>query len=138
MRMTAGEEMIAIAISFDSGMLLCVDTKHNVHARMHPESTNIFAKQYGSKLGHARSVFLVSEPVDWTVAAVQYCERALDLLHPAEYTIDRMRATIENSLLEICQKQPGAAMLVALYSGSDQQYSLFRTSGTALKELVGY
>ena len=29
-------------------------------------------------------------------------------------------------------------MLVALYSSSDRQYSAFRTSGVALKELAGY
>jgi len=138
MRMTAGAAMIAIAISFDSGILLCADTKHSVPARLPPESTNIFPKQYGSKLGYARSIFLISEPVDWTVAAVQYCEAALDILQPAEYTIDRMRATIENSLFEIYQRQPEATLLVALYSPCDQQYSLFRTSGAALREIVGY
>lgn len=138
--------MIAIAISFDSGILLCADKKHSVPARKHLESTNIFPKQYRSKLGCARSIFLISEPVDWTVAALQHCERALETLQPADYTIDRMRATIENSLLEIYQKhldsqlesKPEATLLVALYSPSDQQYSLFRTSGTALRELVGY
>jgi len=49
-----------------------------------------------------------------------------------------MRATIENSLSEIYQRQPGVTMLVALYSSSDQQYAAFRTSGAALKELAGY
>jgi len=105
---------------------------------MYSESTNIFPSQYGAKSGDACSIFLLSEPIDCAVAAVQYCEHALDILQPAEFTIGRMRATIENSLSEIYRRQPGATMLVALYSSSDRQYSAFRTNGAALKELAGY
>jgi hypothetical protein len=102
------------------------------------ESTNIFPKQYGAKSDDACSIFLLSDPIDCAVAAVQYCEHALDILQPAEFTIDRMRATIENSLTEIYQRQPGVTMPVALYSSSERQHSAFRTSGAALKELAGY
>ncbi|HYL37555.1 MAG TPA: hypothetical protein VEV17_16690 [Bryobacteraceae bacterium] len=130
--------MIAIALSFDSGILLCADTKYGVPARAHPELSNTFSKQYRSEPGYARSIFLVSEPSGCRVAAVQYSESALDILSPAEYTIDQMRATIENSLSEIYRRQPEAAMLVTLYSALDRQYSLFHTSGAALKELAGY
>jgi hypothetical protein len=136
--MNAGAAMIAIALSFDSGILLCADTKHSVPAREHPESSNIFPKQYGSEARYARSIFIASEPADCGVAAVQYCEHQLDNCPPTEYTIDRMRATIENSLSEIYQRQPEAAMLVTLYSSFDRQYALFHTSGAALKELGGY
>jgi hypothetical protein len=130
---------IAVAISFDSGILLCTDTKHGVPAR-------IFPKQYGSDPGCARSIFVISEPGDCAVAALQHCERALDILQPAEYTIDRMRAAIEHALLEVHQQhldsqlesKPEAPLLVALYSPRDRQCSLFRASGTALGEFVGY
>ena len=124
---------IAVAISFDSGILLCADTKHGVPAR-------IFPKQYGSDPGCARSIFVISEPGDCAVAALQQCERALDILQPAEYTIDRMRATIEHALLEVQQQQldsqleskPEAPLLVALYSPADRQCSLFhRANATA-------
>ena len=130
--------MISIALSFDSGILLCAAEQNSAPARMYSESTNIFPKQYGAKSGDGCSIFLLSEPIDSTVAAVQYCEHALDILQPAEFTIDRMRATIEKSLFEIYQRQPAVTMLVALYSSSDRQYLAFRTSGGALKELAGY
>jgi len=126
--------MIAIALSFDSGILLCADAKDSDPAR----GSSIFCKQYGSQSGYARSIFLVSELADCSVATVQHCEHQLLLLEPAEYTIDRMRAAIENSLFEICQKQPEATMLVTLYSAPDRQYALFHTSGHALKEVGGY
>ena len=126
--------MISIALSFDSGILFCAAAKNSVPARMYFESTNIFPRQYGAKSGDACSIFLLSEPIDCAVAAVQYCEHALDILQPAEFTIDRMRATIETSLSEIYERQPGVTMLVALYSSSDRQYSAFRTSGAALKD----
>jgi len=142
----SGGGTVTIAISFDSGILFCAHTKYSVSARIHLESTRIFPKQYGSKPGCARSIFLISEPADWTIAALRRCERALSILRPAEYTIARMRATIETSLLETYDKdldsqresKPEATMLVALYSPSDQQFSLFRTSATALRELAGY
>jgi hypothetical protein len=130
---------IAVAISFDSGILLCADTKDGVPPR-------IFQRQYGSDPGCARSIFAISEPGDGTVAALQHCERALDILQPGECTIDRMRATIERALPEAyprhldsqLESKPEAALLVALYSPADRQCSLFRTNGTALGEFVGY
>lgn len=130
--------MISIALSFDSGILFCAATKNSVPARIYPESTNIFLRQYDAKSGDACSIFLLSEPIDCAVAVVQYCEHTLEILRPEEFTIERMRLTIENSLSEIYQRQPGVTMLVALYSSSDRQYSAFRTSGAALKELAGY
>jgi len=130
--------MISIGLSFDSGILFCAAAKNTVASQMYSESTNIFPREYGAKSGGTCSIFLLSEPIDCAVAAVQYCEHALDILQPAEFTIDRMRATVENSLSEIYQTQPGVTMLVALYSSSERLYSVFRTSGAALKELAGY
>jgi hypothetical protein len=130
--------MISIALSFDSGILFCAVAKKSVPGRMYSESTNIFPRRYGAKSDDACSIFLLSEPIDCATAAVQYCEHALDSLQPPEFTIDRMRATIENSLSKIYQNQPAVTMLVALYSSCGQQYSAFRTSGAALIELAGY
>jgi hypothetical protein len=137
---------IAIAIPFDSGVLLCADTSRIPSAQIRLGSTRIFQKRYDSKPSYARSIFVISDPVNSGIVVVQQCERALDLLHPAEYTIDGMRATIENSLLETYQEQldsefesnPTASLLIALYSSADQRYSLFRTNGIALMEHVGY
>ena len=130
--------MISIALSFDSGILFCAAVKNSVASQMYSESASIFPREYGAKSGDTCSIFLLSEPIDCGVAAVQYCEHALDILQPAEFTIDRMRATVENSLSEIYQRQPEVTMLVALYSSSERLYSAFRTSGAALKELAGY
>ncbi len=138
MTLTTSTLMISIALSFDSGILFCAAAKNSVLARMYSEPTNIFPRQYGAKSGDACSIFLLSEPIDCAVAAVQYCEHALDNLQPAEFTIGRMRASIENSLSEIYQRQPGVTTLVGLYSSTDRHYSAFRTSGAALKELAGY
>jgi hypothetical protein len=128
---------IAVAISFDSGILLCADAQAGLPARIPRESTNIFTKAYGSRPNGARSIVAVSEPLDGAVAAALHaCEHALGSLQPAEYTIDRMRATIENSLLE--QSIPGAAFLVGLHSPIDRQCSLVRAGRTGLTEVVGY
>lgn len=132
---------IAVAISFDTGVLLCADTKYGVPFWTHPDPTRIFSKRYGSNPGYAHSIFLISEPVDCTLALVQHCERVLEVLQPRDHTIDRMKSTIEGSLLEVYEKHldwPDSALLIALYSPSDQQCSLFHTGGTALTEVAGY
>ena len=136
--LTIGALMISMALSFDSGILLCAAAKNSVASHVYSESTSIFPREYGTRLRDTCSIFLLSEPIDCAVAAVQYCEHALDILQPAEFTIDRMRATVENSLGEIYQRQPEVTMLVALYSSSERRYSAFRTSGAALQELAGY
>ena len=126
---------IAIAISFDSGILLCADTTSGVSAGIHSESPRIFTKQYASAPSGARSIFLIGERVDRAVPALLHCERALDRLQPAEYTIDRMRATIEEALSDL---EPEATLLMALHSPIDQRCSLFRTSAAVVGEFVGY
>jgi hypothetical protein len=137
---------IAIAIPFGSGVLLCADASRIPSARIRLGSSRIFQKRYESNPSYARSIFLISDPVNFGTVVVQPCERALHLLQPAEYTIDGMRATIENSLLETYQEQldseldsnPTTSLLIALYSSADQRYALFRTNGIGLREHVGY
>ena len=137
---------IAIAIPFGSGVLLCAEASRIPSARIRLGSSRIFQKRYESNPSYARSIFVISDPVNFGIVVVQQCERALDLLQPAEYTIDGMRATIENSLLETYQEQldseldsnPTASLLIALYSSADQRYALFRTNGIGLREHVGY
>jgi hypothetical protein len=132
---------IAVALSFDSGIVLCADATHGV-----PACAKIFPKHYHSLPDGARSIFLISEPIDDTVAACRQCEHGLDALQPTEFTIDRMRATIERSLLEMSREHLDSSrestgettLLVALYSASERQCSLFRASGPVLRELVGY
>jgi hypothetical protein len=88
--LTTGALMISIALSFDSGILFCAAAKNSVPARMYSESTNIVP---------ACSIFLLSEPIDCAAAAVQDCEHALDILQPAEFTIDRMRQPLKTRCL---------------------------------------
>lgn len=91
---------IAVLMCFGSEILLGVDSGCGVPARTQIEPTKIFPDQYDSDPGYARSIFLVGEPVDSTVAFIHYCERALVTLLPAEYTIDRMQTMVQNSLLK--------------------------------------
>jgi prepilin-type processing-associated H-X9-DG protein len=137
--------MIAGALSFNSGILLFADTEPIVPRRIPHESTTIFHREYGSSLGVAHSVFVVSESVDWARAACQRCERALDGVRPAERTIDRMRETIEQSLGEGCREQDDGEpaerelpLFVVLYSPCLARYSLFRAIGATLREVAGY
>lgn len=137
--------MIAGALSFNSGILLFADTEPIVPRRIPHESTRVFHREYGSSLGVAHSVFVVSESVDWARAACQRCERALDGVRPAERTIDRMREAIEQSLGEGYREQDDGEpterelpLFVALYSPCQARYSLFRAISATLREVVGY
>lgn len=136
--------MIAAAISFNSGILLFADADRVVPAGIH-ESKRIFPKQYGSSAGCARSIFVVSEQVDWGPAAFQHCESALDSVPAVDCTIDRMRETIEKSLFETYHEQVGHQLseqehplFVVLYSPCEKRYCLFHTIATALLEVGGY
>lgn len=138
--------MIAVAISFDSGVLLCADTQHGLPARIPREPTRIFPRSYSSYPTGARSIFVVSEPVEAIMAARERCERALDGLQPGEYTIRRMRAMVEDSLRAAdaryssphLDSNADATLLAALYSPIDRQCCLFRTTGTVFQEFAGY
>jgi len=133
------------AISFNSGILLFADTEPAVLRRIPYEPRRIFHREYGSSPGLAHSIFVVSDAVDWARAAFQCGERALDALRPAERTIDRMRETIEHSLLQsYCEQDAGEPsarerpLFVVLYSPCQLRCSLFRTISTTLREVAGY
>jgi hypothetical protein len=127
---------IVLALSFDSGILLCADAPACVPARLPWTSTKIFARSYSAGARGARSIFVISEPNDDTVAALRRAESALDDLPPAEQTIDRMRAVIDAALRT--DPLPGAPLLAALYSPIDRQCAAFRSRRTGLEEFVGY
>lgn len=137
---------IAVALSFDSGVLLCADTQQGLPARIPCPSSRIFQRSYRSHPSGARSVFLISEPVDAVVAARERFERALDDLPSGEYTLERMRFAIEQALLEDRSRDwtpqldanPDATLLAALYSPIDRQSCLFRVSGNAVHDFDGY
>ena len=127
---------IALAISFDSGILLCADAPSSVPARLPWTSTKIFARSYTSGERSARSIFVINEPADNTVAALRRSERALDVLDPADRTIDRMRAAVDAALRT--EPLPDGPLLAALYSPIDRQCAAFRSRRTGLEEFVGY
>lgn len=137
---------IAVALSFDSGVLLCADTQQALPARIPCPSSRIFHRSYNSHPSGARSIFLISEPIDVVTAARERCERALDSLGPGEYTIGGMRSALEESLRDdpsrhwtpFVDANPDATLLAALYSPVDRQCCLFRTSGNAFHEFAGY
>jgi hypothetical protein len=137
---------IAVALSFDSGVLLCADTQQGLAARIPCPSSRIFPRSYNSSPPGARSIFVISEPLDAVVAARERCERAIDGLPPGEYTLGRMHSAADESLradgsrywTPQLEADPDATLLVALYSPVDRQCSLFRTSGNALHEFSGY
>jgi hypothetical protein len=139
-----GAVMIAAAIPFDSGILLFADTDQAARDGNHQVPSRISPRQYGSSPGGACSVLVASDPVDWSSAAFHRCERALESMRSADCTIDRMRATIEDSLFAVHQewidvdheKEP--PLFVALYSPGTRKLCVFRTSGTVLQEINGY
>jgi hypothetical protein len=132
---------IAVALSFDSGILLCADAQRPVPARLPRECTNVFSRCYGSRPADARSIFATSDASEPAIAVLHACERALDVLAPADFVLDRMRAAIESALHD-SQGRLAAAfeepLFAALYSPHDRQCSLFRTRGAGLQEVVGY
>jgi len=129
--------MIAGAISFNSG-LLCFADADGPGARQ-PPSTRILSREYGANRDFAHSMFVVSDPVDWTRAPFERCQRALDAIRPAERTVARMRDTIERTLNEY-REQPNdeVPFLLALYSRSEQLLSFFHPLDSTLREAVGY
>src|SRR5262245_21363687 len=127
--------MIAAALWFNSGIVLCADAESDGPGGATLSSHTIFPREYGSGPGGPRSIFVVSELGDRHVAAFHDCERALAAIPGSECTIDRMRSTVERSLGEAAD---GEVDFVAFYSPREQQYSLFRVTGNRLQEVVGY
>jgi hypothetical protein len=135
---------VAVAIAFDAGILLCADAKYSAPSRIPVQFTKIFPRTSGANHS-GRSIFLIAEPDDQTAAALHAAERMLRVIEPAECTIDRMRTTIENALLEVSQRKTSQSkplsecgLMAALYSPVDRECALFRASGVALRECVGY
>jgi prepilin-type processing-associated H-X9-DG protein len=128
--------MIAGAISFNSGILCFADSGASSD-RQHP-SPRIFAREYGSNLDFAQSIFVISADVDWERAPFERCQRALGAVRPGERTVARMCDAIERTLNEYRQPSDAIPFLVALYSRSEQLLSFFHPIGAALREVVGY
>lgn len=85
---------IAAGFNFDSGVLLCADTKHTGQMALY--ESKILGKQYASK---AVSLFAISGNVSYARMAVRRCESAINKLpHPS---LDDMAAAIESSLVKI-------------------------------------
>ena len=78
---------IAVAISFDSGVLLYADAKYREPCRIPIQFTKMFSTACGAN-HRGRSIFLVPEPNDRTVEAVHDAERMLRLIDPAGCTIE--------------------------------------------------
>ena len=127
--------MIAAAMWFNSGILLFADAETNSRGTVRADSHTILPKHYGAHAGGASSVFVVSEPGNRHLSEFHHCEEVLASIPPEDCTLDRMREAVEKSLVDAGDEEVD---FVALYSAKDQQYSLYRTTGTMLQEVVGY
>jgi hypothetical protein len=127
--------MIAAAMWFNSGILLFADAETNFRGTVRADSHTILPKHYGAHAGGAISVFVVSEPGNRHLSEFHRCEEVLASIPPEDCTLDRMREAVEKSLVDAGDEEVD---FVALYSAKDQQYSLYRTTGTMLQEVVGY
>jgi hypothetical protein len=110
---------IAVALSFDSGILLCANAQPAVPARIPRQCTNIFSRCYGPRSAGTRSIFARTDASLAATALVHECERALDALEASEFALDRMRHAIQTAL----NGQAGPSrdpLLAALYSPHDR------------------
>src|SRR3954451_12027694 len=135
--------MIAAALAFNSGILLVADAEANGSAA--PGAPKIVHHRHSSAPRCAQAVFAVSDVDAWTVDAFECCRRGLAAIAADSCTIERMRAAIEQSLLEAHRVRRDArtserelTALVALYSPFGQRYELFHTLSTVLHEVVGH
>ena len=127
--------MIAGAMWFNSGILLFADAETDFRGTVRADSNSILSKHYGTHSDGASSVFVVSEPGNRHTSEFHHCEEVLARIPPEDCTLDRMREAVEKSLVDTGDDEVD---FVALYSVKDQQYSLYRTTGTMLQEVVGY
>jgi len=127
--------MIAGAMWFNSGILLFADAETDDRGAVRADSHTALLKHYGAHPGGASSVFVVSEPGNRHTPEFHHCEDVLASIQPEDCTLDRMREAVEKSLVDTGDEEVD---FVALYSAKDQQYSLYRTTGTMLQEVVGY
>ena len=127
--------MIAAALWFNSGILLVADADGATPGGDGSNAHAIFPKQYGAPPARATSIFVVSESGNRRVPAFHACEDALARIPFDECTLDRMRQAVERCLVDTGDAEVD---FVVLYGPKDRQYSLFRTTGTLLQEVVGY
>jgi hypothetical protein len=127
--------MIAGAMWFNSGILLFADAETDLRGTVRADSHTVLSKHYGAHSNSASSVFVVSEPGNRHVSEFHRCEEVLASIPPEDRTLARMREAVEKSLVDTGDEEVD---FVALYSVKDQQYSLYRTTGTMLQEVVGY
>jgi hypothetical protein len=133
----------AVALPFDSGILLATDTTPR---RLPGDPPGISSRRYGSALDTSRSVMVTAAGSPASLEAVARCEQALAALPPDACTIEEMRGAIAQALLELYPEgederlDPSAqmAMLVALYSAAEKRCALLRTGGPSAVEHVGY
>jgi hypothetical protein len=126
--------MIAGAMWFNSGILLFADAETDFRGTVRPDSHTILSKHYGAHTGGACSVFVLSEAGNRHTSECHHCEEVLASIPPEDCTLDRMREAVEQSLVDTGDEEVD---FVALYSAKDQQYSLYRMSGTMLQEVAG-
>jgi hypothetical protein len=136
--------MIAAALSFNSGILLVADADPSGNGTSH-DNKKIYPRQYGEAPACARSVFVVSDAVEWAAAAFARCEQALEAVPTDARTIDRMRDAVQGALFESYRERidrpspvPELTGFVALYSPIDHGYALYHTLDTTIREVAGH
>lgn len=122
--------MIAAAMWFNSGILLFADAETDFRGTVRADSHTILWKHYGG----ASSVFVLSEPGNRHTSEFHHGEDVLARIPPEDCSLARMREAVEKSLVDTGDDEVD---FVALYSAQGQ-YSLYRTTGTMLQEVVGY
>lgn len=126
--------MIAGAMWFNSGILLFADAETDLRGTVRADSHTVLSKHYGAPSGGACSVFVLSESGNRHTSEFHHCEEVLASIPPEDCTLERMREAVEKSLVDTGDEEVD---FVALYSAKDQQYSLYRMSGTLLQEVAG-
>lgn len=127
--------MTAVAgFIFDSGILMCADTKHTYSGQMKLESTKIFSSSHPNGIN---SAFGIVGSVDYARMAMQECEAALSGLSRRN-TKAKIRAVITRVLRDICREPHEAfELLLAIYSPTNG-LAMFKTRDGAVCELRGY
>lgn len=116
---------IAAGFNFDSGVLLCADTKMTGPGTLF--ESKLFPKWYDSG---ARSIFAISGNISFAKMAVRKCERAIDKM--ANPSLNKMEDDIESTILRVHKQHvyphpdrgilgigPEFSLLIALWSPVD-------------------
>jgi 20S proteasome alpha/beta subunit len=132
---------IAVALTFDEGILLAADTKHTFPGAMKLESTKIFAATYAN--GERSAFAITADSVDWAVGALQRCEEALRI-GSGQRTVEEMRNIVDRTLRAFYRghvyayppPRPGFTLLFVL--GTHDELQLYRNDHSVVRALVGY